>query len=124
MNASRGDVRDGFADGHSGGRRRIKQRDGCSFSDGQRLTGKAVESGHRDAGICDGHLMRAHHLISGDQASHGPIANGYEKALVAHGWQSKNSIDGLLDIDCIRVELLRREGDLFDVSQHARGLPE
>ena len=119
--ARRGDIGDGFAHRHAGGSGGIEQGNGTALTQGHGLSRVGIEARGRHPRIGHGHLPRPHHLISGHESAHGAIADGDQEALVPHRGKLQYGFRGLDEIDGLQVQGFGVEGNVLDVTQHARG---
>ena len=77
---SRGETMANFiADGQTPGSRSVQHRDRRPLSHGHRLTRVSEVVGQRDCDVTDRHLPGANQLITADQTTDGPIADGDEE---------------------------------------------
>jgi len=99
FDASGSDVGERLADRHSPGSRRIEQGQRRTLAHRHRLAGVHVETGGGDGHVADRHLPGADHLVAADQAGHGPVADGDEKAFVGHRREPQHPRHGGGEID-------------------------
>ena len=89
-----GQIGEGFADGEAGGSRGVVDGDGCAFAHRHGLARVNVEGGGGDGAVGDGDLPRTDHLVAGDEAAEGAVADGDEERFVGYSRVREHTADG------------------------------
>ena len=124
VDARRGNVGDGFADGHAARRRRVQQSQRSALAHCHGFTGVDVETGGGDGNVGHRHLPWADHLVTGNEAGDGAVADGDQEALARHGRVMQNALDAFGDVEVRRIEVITQLGFANHRTVHARRLAQ
>ncbi|KAG0926734.1 hypothetical protein G6F31_018285 [Rhizopus arrhizus] len=78
----------------------------------------------RHGAIRHRHLPGADHLVAGNQAGDGAVANGDQEALAGHGRVVQHALDGVVQVQLARVEVIAQLGFAGNRTVHARRLAQ
>ena len=121
---ARGQVGQGFADGHAAGSRRIQQGQRRALAHGHGFAGDAVEIGGGHGDIGHRHLPGADHLVARDQSAHAAVADGDEETLVADSRALQHPVSHLVQVDVRGIEERMARAQSLDHAVHLRRLAE
>ena len=118
------EVCEGFADGEAGGGSGGVDGDGRAFAHRHGFAGVDVEGGSGDGAIGHGNLPRADHLIAGDQAGDGAVADGDEEGFVGDGRVGEDAVNGVGEGEAVELERVLRTFERRGGAVHARRFAE
>ena len=119
VDACSGQVGQCLANGHAAGRRGIQQRQRGTLAHGHGFTGVDVEAGGGDGAVGHRYLPRADHLVTGNQAGDGAVADGDQEALAGHGRVAEDALNGVVQVQLARVEVIAQLGFAGNRTVHA-----
>ncbi len=124
LDARSGQVGDGLADGHAAGSGRVEQRQRGALAHGHGFAGVDVEAGGGHGAVGYRDLPGADHLVAGDQAGDGAVADGDQEALAGHRRVTQHTLDRLGQVQAGAVEGVAQFGFTGRAAVHARRLAE
>ena len=119
-----GDVGERFAHGHAARSSGIDHGDRGAFAHRHGFAAVRFKAERGHAAVGDRHLPGADHLVAGDEAAHGAVADGDEEGLGTDGRVTQDVRDSLCEIEPFALEGGKLRFDVGDVAVHARGLAE
>src|SRR5450830_827633 len=119
-----GDVGEGFTNGHAARRRSVQQGQRRALAHGHGFTGVDVEAGGGDGNVGHRHLPRADHLVTGNQAGDGAVANGDQETFARDSRVVQHALDAVGQFQCAWVEVIAQLGFTYRRTVHARGFAQ